>query len=597
MMKPFQFYCQLDYADVPYPCGSTGKGTIADNGCGPCCAAMVAENMLGISFPPQEACDLAIACGAREEPGTDLYLFAPVFAEKVGLKVRCTEDAEEALSFLQARRGLVIANTQGDRPQDGWTGVFSDCGHYIVLAGAEGETVRVWDPMYRPGRYDIPGRKGKVRMAGNEASADFEIIRQDCKDRPFFLFEKATEGGGSLTDRPDYPLEQGDLVRIRRQLHMYPEVRWDLPLTSALVREELDRAGVPYEADVYGKHSVVATINGNLAGFTIGLRADMDALPIQENNEEKPYRSRHPGMMHACGHDAHTAMMLGTARALWAIRDQLRCRVKLIFQPCEEGRPSGARTMCEHGVMDGIDCIVMCHVNCVDPTHVISTRAGCTNCTSVAFRISLSGKSVHAATPHQGIDALAAGVKIYQGIQMLVSREVDPFDTCVISVCAMHAGSGTSANADACTLEGTIRCISDRTMAWARERLQTLVRAVSEESRVGSEVSWSGDPLPCAYNDETLYNAFRASAVRVVGEKRVKELAISPGGEDFAYYERERPGLLFGLGMRNEALGACYPAHTKDWDIDEEGLSTGVKVFVQFVRDWMDGIPGITPAR
>ncbi len=392
---------------------------------------------------------------------------------------------------------------------------------------------------------------------------------------------------------PAYPLDQNDLVRIRRQLHMYPELRWELPMTSALVREELGKIGIPFEADVYGKHSVVATVNGEKNGFTIGLRADMDALPIEENNPDKPYRSRHPGIMHACGHDAHTAMMLGTARALWAIRDQLHCRVKLIFQPCEEGRPSGARTLCEHGVMRDIDCIVMCHVNCGDPTHMISTKAGCTNCSSVAFKIALQGKAVHAATPHAGIDALAAGVKIYEGIQLLVSREVDPFDTCVMSVCTMHAGTTVAANADTCTLEGTIRCAKDRTMAWARERLQKLVRAVAEESRVGSDLSWSGDPLPCAYNDAALYQAFRASAVRAVGEENVKELAISPGAEDFAYYEQERPGLLFGLGMRNETLGACHPAHTKDWDIDEAALSTGVRTFVQFVWDAMDGIPGV----
>ncbi|MBP3720952.1 MAG: amidohydrolase [Clostridia bacterium] len=397
-----------------------------------------------------------------------------------------------------------------------------------------------------------------------------------------------------MSNVPSYPLDQEDLVRIRRQLHMYPEMKWDLPRTSALVREELDKAGIPYEADVYGPNTVVATINGDIKGFTIGLRADMDALPIEENNQDKPYRSRHPGIMHACGHDAHTAMMIGTARALWAIRDQLRCRVRLLFQPCEEGRPSGARTMCEHGVMKDIDCIVMCHVNCVDPTHVISTRAGCTNCSSVAFKITLGGKAVHAATPHQGIDALAAGVKIYQGIQMLVSREVDPFDTCVMSVCAMHAGTTVSANADSCTLEGTIRCVSDRTMDWARQRLNRLGEAVAAECGTSYQLEWSGTPLPSAHNDPILYEAFRASAVRAAGEERVIELPTSPGAEDFAYYEKEKPGLLFGLGMRNESLGACHPAHTKDWDIDEAGLSTGVKAFVQFVWDWMDGIPGIS---
>ena len=391
---------------------------------------------------------------------------------------------------------------------------------------------------------------------------------------------------------PQYPLDQAELVRLRRELHMHPELKWDLPLTNALVRRELDKIGIPYESDVYGQYAVVATINPDKA-FTIGLRADMDALPFEENNFDKPYRSQTPGVMHACGHDAHTAMLLGVARALWAIRDQLNCRVKLIFQPCEEGRPSGARTLCEHGVMRDIDCIVMCHVNCGDATHVISTNSGCTNCSSVAFKISLTGKAVHAATPHVGIDALAAGVKIYNGIQFLLSREVDPFDACVMSVCTMHAGVSVSANADSCVMEGTLRCRKDETMAWARQRLEGLVRSVAQECRTGHEITWSGEPLPSAHNDPALYEAFVSSARKVVGEDKVKWLETSPGAEDFAYYEKEKPGLLFGLGMRNEAKGACHPAHTRDWDIDEDGLQTGVKCFVQFVWDHMNGIPGM----
>ena len=184
------FYCQLDFADAPYPSPSNPRGTIADNGCGPCCAAMVAENMLGMHFSPQEACIMAIECGARLKPGTDFYIFAPVFARHFGMKLTVTEDADEAKAFLNAKKGLIIANTFGDRPEDGWIGVFSDSGHYIVLAGLEGDTVCVWDPMYRPGRYDIPGRKGKVRMVGNQAWADFEVVREDCRHRPFFLFTK-----------------------------------------------------------------------------------------------------------------------------------------------------------------------------------------------------------------------------------------------------------------------------------------------------------------------------------------------------------------------------------------------------------------------
>ena len=391
------------------------------------------------------------------------------------------------------------------------------------------------------------------------------------------------------------PVCQEELVRIRRQLHMYPERGWDLPLTTALVREELDKAGVPYEFGKYGENTIVATINPEKAGFTIGIRADMDALPIQENNEDKPYRSKHDGVMHACGHDAHTAMLIGAAKALQAIRDQISCRVRLLFQPSEESRPSGARVMCEHGVMDDIDCIIMCHVNCMDDVHVISTCSGATNCSSVAFKIELGGKSVHVATPHVGIDALAAGVKIYNGIQLLVSREVDPFDACVMSVCTMNAGETVASNADKCVMQGSIRCMKDETMAWARARLEKLVGYVAEECGVTHAVSWSGEPLPSAHNDHAMYEAFVASARKVVGEEKVVHLATSPGAEDFAYYEKHRPGLLFGLGLRNEEKNACHPAHTRNWDIDEDGLQTGVKVFVQFVLDNMNGVKGVKP--
>lgn len=396
--------------------------------------------------------------------------------------------------------------------------------------------------------------------------------------------------GVRYMDHSDVYIDNGYLTRIRREMHMYPELGWELERTSALVRRELDSIGVEYEADVYGRNTVVATINPQKTGFTIGIRADMDALPIQEADNGRPYRSRIDGAMHACGHDAHTAMLIGTARALYGIRDKLDCRVKLLFQPCEEARPSGAKTMCENGVMRDIDCIIMCHVNCVDDAHVISSCPGPTNSSSVAFRIELEGKAVHVATPHAGIDALAAGVKIYDAIQLLVSREVDPFDTCVMSVTKMNAGKTVSANADSCVMEGSLRCFRDRTMQWAQQRLREVVRLNAEQCRTGWKLEWSGEPLPVARNDAAMYEAFVNSARKVVGDDRVILLPPSPGAEDFAYYEREKPGLLFGLGMRNEAKNACFPAHNKDWDIDEDALQTGVRTFVQFVMDNMHGI-------
>ncbi len=190
MNKTPVFYCQLDYENVPFPSPKNGFGNLANNGCGPISCSMLIENMLGVPFPPEEAARFFLECGARADVGTNLYVGSKAVAERFGLSVTDTEDAGEAREFLRAGRGMVIANTYGDRPEDGYIGVFSDSGHYILLTGLEGEKVRVLDPMYRPGRFDVPGRAGKVRMEGNLAVADFSIVASDCRNRPFFLFEK-----------------------------------------------------------------------------------------------------------------------------------------------------------------------------------------------------------------------------------------------------------------------------------------------------------------------------------------------------------------------------------------------------------------------
>lgn len=187
-----KFYCQLDYEHVSYTSPTSPHGNLANNGCGPCSGSMVAENLLGVSFPPEESAKFAKECGSREGFGTNLYIYSRAFAEHFDLDLIETEDGMEALRFLQEKRGMVIANTKGDRKEDGYIGVFSDGGHYIVLAEAEGSTVKVWDPMYKEGsgRFDVPGRKGKVRLDGTDAYADMSVIIQDCDERPYFLFSK-----------------------------------------------------------------------------------------------------------------------------------------------------------------------------------------------------------------------------------------------------------------------------------------------------------------------------------------------------------------------------------------------------------------------
>ena len=183
------FYCQLDYEHIPYPSPTSPYGNLANNGCGVCCASMVVETLTGTDFPPEQCAILAKSCGAREGFGTDMSIFAPAFSSEKGLSCEKTQDTDRVLEFLQAGEGLVIANTAGNR--EDWIGVFSDSRHYIVVTSAEGNTVCVWDPLLAPGRYDTPGRAGKVRLDGFNAYADFSVIIGDCGSRPFYLFKKA----------------------------------------------------------------------------------------------------------------------------------------------------------------------------------------------------------------------------------------------------------------------------------------------------------------------------------------------------------------------------------------------------------------------
>ncbi len=391
----------------------------------------------------------------------------------------------------------------------------------------------------------------------------------------------------------DAYMNEEELIRLRREIHMHPGLAWDVDETADIVCRELESFGIPYERGLYGRNTVTVTIRDDLSGFTIGLRADMDALPIQEVDRGQPYISRNPGIMHACGHDAHTAMMIETAKALWSIRDQLRCRVRILFQPCEESRPSGARTMCEHGVMKDIDCIVMCHVNCGDPCGTPSCCSGITNATSTPFRITTFGESVHVASPHRGKDALLMGVRIYEGIQQMLSRQIDPFAPCVIAVCTMQAGTTRARNADRCEMTGSIRCFDDRVLNWIRQRMDRLCASVCSDLEGSYELEIDPEPLPVAVNNDAMYRAFADTCRNVLGEGGLAPLLPSPGGEDFAYYEKEKPGLLFGLGCRNDEKGFNRPAHTDTWDLDEHALITGVRLFVQFILDHMDGIPGL----
>lgn len=242
-------------------------------------------------------------------------------------------------------------------------------------------------------------------------------------------------------------IDEAYIVRIRRQLHMYPELEFDLPNTLALVRSELTQLSIPF-TEKYGRSSIVGYINPAHNGFTLGIRADMDALPLQEKTG-LPYASCIDGRMHACGHDAHTAMLLGAAKALKAIEHRLPCRVLLVFQACEEGPYTGAKLMVEDGLMEEIDAICGLHVETSMETGCIGACSGVAMATSHPIIIEFFGRTSHASKPQQGVDALAMAMRCYMDLQMLLAHERDPLaDECVLCIGSLHAGTTTNVTPD-----------------------------------------------------------------------------------------------------------------------------------------------------
>jgi amidohydrolase len=385
-------------------------------------------------------------------------------------------------------------------------------------------------------------------------------------------------------------VEPAYLSRIRRTLHMYPELSFDLPRTLALVRSELEQIEVPY-TEKYGRSSIVATLNEDKKAFTIGIRADMDALPVQEINEV-PYKSKIDGKMHACGHDAHTAMLLGAVRALAQIKDQLQCRVKFLFQPSEEGMDSGAREMVADGVMDDIDIIIACHMDNAYEVGTVGFLAGPAMASNHAFTIELFGKSGHAVFPHTAADTIAMGVRIYSELQMMLTREIDPFALRVLSFGIFQAGETNNVIPDYCRMVGTLRTHSDQIADFIMRRMNEIVEDTTRQMGGRGQIL-KNKHLPVVYNDRAITERLIEAARKVVDPSKVVIMEKPKmSSEDFSLYQTKKPGVFYRIGSRNEQKGFVNMPHRNNWDIDEDALPIGVKVFAQFVVDNMNGLGG-----
>lgn len=374
------------------------------------------------------------------------------------------------------------------------------------------------------------------------------------------------------------------IISLRHEIHEYPEIGFDLPKTIAVVKRELENLGIEY-TEKYGESSVVGIINPGKSHFTTGIRADMDALLIEEKTD-LPFKSKIKGQMHACGHDAHTAMLLGTAKALKEMEDKLTCRVMLVFQPSEEGVRSGAAELVKGGLMDEIDVIIGMHIENWLESGKIGVCAGSSMASSRNFRIDFNGRTAHATLPQSGADALAAAVRTYNNIQYMLGREINPFSKYVCSIGKLEGGTTQNVIADHAYMLGTIRTFDMELDSFLIKRIEEIAKNTAGETGVEAVVDTSLKAY-VVYNNPYISQLILDSAEKITGIQRMPEKLSS---EDFSQYLTKKPGAFIRLGTRNEKKGCTTLPHNNDFMIDEDAFVTGSDTCVQFVLDNMNGI-------
>jgi amidohydrolase len=382
------------------------------------------------------------------------------------------------------------------------------------------------------------------------------------------------------------------IVQWRRDFHAHPELSNREARTAAKVVEQLKAMGIEEIRTRVAGHGVVALVRGRSAGPTVALRADMDALPIAEQTG-LPFASQNPGVMHACGHDAHTAMLLGAARILVEVRGQLRGTVKLIFQPAEEsppvGQPGGARQMVKEGVLKDpeVAAIFALHVNPELETGKLGCRAGPILAGADHFRITVKGKQSHGAMPWQGIDPIVTAADVILALQTISSRGIDARKPVVVSIGMIHAGTAWNIIPGEVVMEGTIRTHEESVRRQAIEQLHRIAEHTALAHGATAEVG-NTSYGPATRNDPELVRRMKPTLERVAGAARVVEVEPFMGSEDFAEYAQKKPGCFVFLGVRNEAIGAVHNLHTPHTIVDEAALPLGARLLATLAVDFLN---------
>ena len=378
---------------------------------------------------------------------------------------------------------------------------------------------------------------------------------------------------------------QPQLVEWRRQIHQKPELGFQEKITAEFISQKLQNWGIEHQVGI-AQTGIVAIIKGEKSapGKVLAIRADMDALPIQELNEV-PYCSQRDGIMHACGHDGHTAIALGTAYYLHQHRQELNGTVKIIFQPAEEG-PGGAKPMIAAGVLNNpnVDAIIGLHLWNNLPLGTVGVRPGALMAAVELFRCTIFGKGGHGAIPHQTVDSLVVAAQIVSALQTIVSRNINPLDSAVVTVGELHAGTAVNVIADTAKMGGTVRYFNPDLAGFFKERIEKIIAGICQSHGANYDLDYI-HLYPPVINDAEI-----AALVRSVAQE-VIEIPIgvfsecqTMGGEDMSFFLQEVPGCYFFLGSANAEKKLDYPHHHPRFDFDETALPMGVEMFVRCVE-------------
>lgn len=370
------------------------------------------------------------------------------------------------------------------------------------------------------------------------------------------------------------------VLSARRHIHANPELSYQEENTAAFVADHLRAMGYEPETGIGGVHAVKAVLKGGRPGPTIGLRADMDALPIHELTD-LPFQSQNPGVMHACGHDCHTAMLLGAAKALKQMQDQVAGTVVFLFQPAEEVGPGGAKFMVEAGALEGIDAVFALHIGPGLDAGRMGFMEGVSSANSDRLRITVTGKGGHAAHPHTAVDAVVVAGHVIVALQQIVARQVGPMQNAVVTIGAIQGGTKGNIIAEQVELIGTVRTLDPEVRADMPGRIQRLVTGVCEAFGATGTVEY-GNGYPSCVNDPAMVALARKAAALAVGEEGVFQNEVSMGGEDFAYMLQKAPGAMGRLGSAIPSTPADqrYPLHNARLMVDESALSHGVAFYI-----------------